>query len=244
MRLSGVTRVDEHTGPPGDPAADTSAERPFAMACRPLELPHPAQGPICITSIPAPSGAQRDSRRSASGQRQAKSPVLPSADRIRRFPGGLTAGSQDRRGTGARPQSSEQDGLPFRRAHRSRRPGRKGVRVARERCESAGCDQALRGLRRRMARPRSRRAERRSPERVRFGINDALVFRTVDEAIPAASSRCPESACCVRSDRGATEGGPPRWMAGRVRLGARPPSCVTWILEPGAEAPDVRHNGT
>ena len=134
--------------------------------------------------------------------------------------------------------------LPLRPAHRSRRPGRKGVQVARERGGSAGCDQAIRGLRRRMARPRIRRAERRSPERVRCGVHDALVFRTVNGAIPAASSRCPESACCVRSDRGATEGGPPRRMAGRDRLGARQPSCGTRVPETGADAPDVRHNGT
>lgn len=188
-----------------------------------------------------PSGAQRDSRRSAAGKRLAGSPVLASADRKRRFPGGPTAGSQDRRGAEGRER-----GLPSRAACRFGERTGVAVQVVKESrwLGSAGCNQALRGLRRRMARPRSRRAERRSPERVRCGVNDALVFRTVHGAIPAASSRCPESACCVRSDRGATEGGLPRWMAGRVRLGARPPSCGTWVLEPGAEAPDVRHNGT
>ena len=245
MRLSGAARVDARAGPPGDPGPAASAERPFAIACRPLEFPHPAQGPICITSSPAPirsaAGFPEECVWPTPGRGACPSECPPETMVSRRADCGQSGPSWSR---GPPAQYSEQGGLPLRRAHWSRRPGPRGVQVARERCESAGCDQAERGLRRRMARPRIRRAERRSPEGVRCGVNDALVFGTVDGAIPAASSRCPESACCFRSDCGATEDGPPRWMAGRVRLGARPPSCGTWLLDPGGEAPDVRHNGT
>lgn len=114
MRLSGVTRVDAHTGPPGDPAADASAERPFAIACRPLELPHPAQGPICITSSPAPlrsaAGFPEECAWPTPGRVARPSQCRPETTVSRRADRGQSGPSWNR---GPRARSSEQDGCRF-----------------------------------------------------------------------------------------------------------------------------------